>query len=152
MSAPVNIHLEVGSWKFEVRRTRLGEDYAFGGAGFLGGVVVGPPLLPGLRVVAKRLAGDETKRAVDPAARVGVESIVIQKIQEIGNGGEALLVGEHAGFGDADGGALAHARRRIMREAIEQRIDGAIGAEHSETLDGPETRLFVGITRESEQM
>src|SRR6266436_1420841 len=143
MSAAVNIHLEVGSWKFEVRRKRLGEDYAFGGAGFLDGVVMGPPLLPGLRVVAEGFAGDETKSAADPAARVGIQGIVIEKIQEIGNGGEALFVGEHAGFSDAHGGALAHARRRIMREAVEQRIDGAIGAEHGQAFDGPETRLLV---------
>src|SRR6266478_2232742 len=70
MSAAVNIHLEVRSWKFEVRRNRLGEDYAFGGAGFLDGVVMGPPLLPGLRVVAKRFAGDEAKGAVGPEARL----------------------------------------------------------------------------------
>src|SRR6266446_9977316 len=152
MSAAVNIHLEVGSWKFEVRRKRLGEDYAFGRAGFLDGVVVGPPLLPGLRVVAERFAGDETKSAADPAARVGIQSIVIEKIQEIGNGGEALFVGEHAGFSNADGGALAHARRRIVRGAIEQGIDGAIGAEHGEALDGPEARLLVGIMSEREQV
>src|SRR6266478_4403671 len=152
MSAAVNIHLEVRSWKFEVRRNRLGEDYAFGGAGFLDGVVMGPPLLPGLRVVAERFAGDEAKGAVDPAARVGVQGIIIEKIQEIGNGGEALFVSEHAGFGDANGGALAHTRRRIMGETVEQGIDSAVGAEHGQAFDGPEARLLVAIMRESEQV
>src|SRR5260370_1416767 len=89
----------------------LGENHAFRRAGFLVRIVVGPPLLPGLRVVAKRLAGDEAKRAIYPAARVGVERIVIEKIQQIGNRGEALFAGEHSGFSDADRGALPHARR-----------------------------------------
>src|SRR6266446_3607429 len=125
MSAAVNIHLEVGSWKFEVRRKRLGEGYAFGRAGFLDGGVMGPPLLPGLRVVAEGFTGDEAKGAVNPAARVGIQSIVIEKIQEIGNGGEALLVGEHAGFGDVDGRA-AHAQ--IVRlHGGEHEIEQAIG-------------------------
>ena len=84
----------------------LGEDYAFGGAGFLDGIVVGPPLLPGLRVVPEGFAGDETKRTVDPAARIRIQGIVIQKIQEIRDCGEALFVGEHAGFSDADGGKV----------------------------------------------
>src|SRR5258707_881506 len=79
------------------RRTpKLGEEDAFGGAGFLGGIVMGPPLLPGLGVVAKRLAGDEAKRAVNPSPGLGVECVVIQEIQQIGDGGETLLVGEHA--------------------------------------------------------
>ena len=39
----------------------LGEEEAFGGAGFLDGVVVGPPLLPGLRIIAQGFAGDEAE-------------------------------------------------------------------------------------------
>src|SRR6266446_3477579 len=142
MSAAVNIHLEVGSWKFEVRRKRLGEGYACGRAGFLDGVVMGPPLLPGLRIVAEGFTGDEAKGAVNPAARVGIQSIVTGKIRESGNGGEALFVGEHAGFGDAVRGVLAHAKRSIVREAIVKGIDSAIGAEHGEALNRQEARLL----------
>src|SRR5712672_820149 len=135
------------------RRTpKLGEEEAFGGAGFLGGIVVGPPLLPGLRVIAERLAGDEAKRAVDPSAGVGVQRVIVQEIQEIGDCCETLLVGEHAGFGDAGGGALADAGRRIMGETIEQRIDSSIGAQHGEAFDGPETGLLVTIADEREQV
>src|SRR5712672_3518665 len=135
------------------RRTpKLGEEEAFGGAGFLGGIVVRPPLLPGLGGVAERFAGDEAKRAVDPSAGIGVERVIVQEIQEIGDCCETLLVGEHAGFGDADGSALAYAGRRIMGETIEQRVDGAIGAQHGEAFDGPETSLLVTIADESEQV
>src|SRR5689334_15509506 len=119
MNAAINIQqqrLEIGS--SEVRRKEISEDYAFGGAALPDGIVVGPPLLPSLRAVAEGFASDEAKGAVDPAAGVGIQGIVIEKIQEIGNGGEALFVGEHAGFGDADGSALAHTRRRIVGEAV----------------------------------
>src|SRR5258708_39829073 len=119
----------------------VSEEYAFWGAGFLDGIVVGPPLLPGLRVVAEGFAGDEAKSAVDPAARVGIQGIVIEKIQEIGNDSEALFVSEHTGFGDADGGALANTGRRSMREAIEQLNDGAIAAQHGQARDRTETRV-----------
>ena len=80
-----------------------------------------PPLLPGLRIIAKRLTRDESQRAVNPAARVGIERIIIKKIQEIGHRRKALFAREHSGFGDADCGTLPHARRRVMREAIQQR-------------------------------
>src|SRR5579863_542181 len=79
-----------GNWG---RCVGSGEEQAAGGAGLAGGIVVGPPLLPGLGAVGERFADDEAKGAVDPAAGFGVKSIVIEKIQEIGNGGETLLVG-----------------------------------------------------------
>src|SRR5467141_32542 len=91
VSAAANIQLEVGSWKFEVRGKRLGEDDAFRRAGLLDGVVMSPPLLPGISVVAQGFAGDQAERAVDPAASVGIERVVVEKIEQIGNSAEALF-------------------------------------------------------------
>ena len=112
---------------------------------FVGGGAVGPPLAPGVGVVAELGAGDQAESAVDPAARCGVERVVVEHIQKIGDGGKALLFAEHAGLGEVAAGALADARGRIVREAIEQRIDGLVGAEQCETFDGPVARDFVAI-------
>src|SRR6202043_2813416 len=138
--------------KIELKRRDSGEEDAFGRARFLVRIVMGPPLLPSLRVVAQRFAGDESKRAVNPAARIRVQRIIIEKIQQIGHGGKTLLVREHSRLGDADSGALAHTRRRIMRETIQQRINRAICAKHCEAFYGPETSLLVAVAREGEQV
>ena len=45
---------------------------------FVGGGAIGPPLPPGVGVVAEFGAGDEPEGAVDPAARGGVERVVVE--------------------------------------------------------------------------
>ena len=112
---------------------------------FVGGSAVGPPFAPGVGVVAEFGAGDQAKRAVDPAARRGIERVVIEQIQQFGNSGEALLFCEHAGLRKVTAGALADARGWIVREPIKQRIDGRVGAEQRKTFDGPVARDLVAV-------
>jgi hypothetical protein len=45
---------------------------------FVGGGAVCPPLAPGVGVIAEFGAGDESEGAVDPAARGGVERVVVE--------------------------------------------------------------------------
>ena len=86
---------------------------------FVGGGAVGPPLAPGVGVVAQFGAGDQAEGAVDPAARCGIKRVVIEQIQQIWNGAEPLLSGEHSRLGEVAPGAFADARGRIVRKAIE---------------------------------
>ena len=48
---------------------------------FVGGRAVGPPLAPGVGVIAELGAGDESQSAVDPATRCAIERVVIEHIQ-----------------------------------------------------------------------
>lgn len=112
---------------------------------FVGGGAVGPPLAPGVGVVAEFGAGDDAEGAVDPAARGGVERVVVEHVQELGDGGDALLFAEHAGLGEIAAGAFADARARIVREAIEKRIDGRVCAKQCQAFDGPVTGDFAAV-------
>src|SRR5258708_22307581 len=95
----------------------------------LSAVVMLPPIPPGIGVVAQRRASDYTQRRVYPAARRGIERIVVQEIEQIGNRGETLILGEHAGLGDAASSAFADHGSRVLRQSIEERIDVAVGAQ-----------------------
>ena len=85
----------------------------------LSAVVMRPPIPPGIGIVAQRSAGDNTQRRVHPAARFGVQRIVVQEIKQIGNGGETLILCEHSGLGEARSGTLADPGRNVVRESIE---------------------------------
>ena len=108
-------------------------------------VVVSPPVLPGLFRVGEGGAGDEMESAVNPAACSVFDGIVIEEIEKIGDGGQALLVGQHAGEREAESGALTDASRRVVSEAIEEGVDGVLVAEHCKALVGPITRVFIGV-------
>src|SRR5215472_6663696 len=108
----------------------LSEQDAAASARLLGAVVVGPPLLPVARVVAEGLAGDYAQRAIDPTTRIRIQRIVIQKIQQIRNSSDALFARQHSRLRQAAPGALPNPRRTVMGEAVEQGIDGSVGAKH----------------------
>src|SRR2546428_2289470 len=114
-------------------------------------VALGPPLAPDARVIVKWFTGDSAQCAINPAARGGVKRIVIEQIQQIRNRGEALLLGQQAGFGQAAGGSLAGARRRIAAQDVEQGIDGRVGGEHGQSLDSPVARVLIPMVRVAKQ-
>src|SRR5260370_11587306 len=111
----------------------------------LSAVVMLPPIPPGIGVVAQRRAGDYTQRRVYPAARRGIERIVVQEIEQIGNRAETLILGEHAGLGEAASSALADQGRRVVRESIEERIDCGVGAQHGEAFNCPVACFFISV-------
>ena len=47
---------------------------------FVRRVAIRPPLAPGVSVVAQLGAGNQAQRAVDPAARRGIDPIIVEKI------------------------------------------------------------------------
>src|SRR5258708_12048071 len=88
----------------------------------LSAVVMLPPIPPGIGVVAQRRAGDYAQRRVYPAARRRIERIIVQEIEQIRNSAETLILGEHAGLGEAATSAFADQGRRVVRESIAQII------------------------------
>src|SRR6266849_8302073 len=126
----------------------LSEEKAFGDMDpVFGLIVMRPPIAPGAGVSAERSAGDGGQRRVDQVQRLGLERIVIEEIQELGNGGEALLAGEHAGTREAGGRAFANQFRGIVGQNGKKRIDGLRGAQHGQSFDGPEARPLILIVR-----
>ena len=126
----------------------LSEEKIFGDMDpVFGLIVMCPPVPPGARVSAERGAGDGCQRRVDQVLRLGLERIVIEEIQEVGNGGEALLAGEHAGMREAGGRAFANLFGGVVGQNGKKRIDGFGGAQHGQSLDGPEARLLIRIAR-----
>src|SRR5260370_34185078 len=90
----------------------------------LSAIVMLPPIPPGIGVVAQRRAGDYTQRRVYPTARRRIERIIVQEIEQIGNRAETLILGEHAGLGEAASSAFADQGTRVVRESNEARIAG----------------------------
>src|SRR3979490_1887728 len=86
--------------KVKVRELDLREHHALRRARFFRGIVMRPPLLPRLRIIPKRFFRDKPERTVNPSARVGIQRIIIQKIQEIRHRCKSLFMCEHAGLGD----------------------------------------------------
>src|SRR5260370_24651219 len=74
--------------------------------GFFGAVMMRPPGAPGVGISAKRGSRDDVQGRVDQVLRRGVQRIVIQKIEKLGNSCEALFPGEHAGSRKITGRAL----------------------------------------------
>src|SRR5258708_23114083 len=96
----------------------------------LSAVVMLPPIPPGIGVVAQRRAGDYSQRRVYPAARRGIERIIVEEIEQIRHRAETLILGEHAGFAEAASSAFADQGRRGVREPIAHRIAGRGGPPH----------------------
>jgi len=112
---------------------------------FFGLIVMSPPFAPGLGVLAEGGAGNGLQGGVNQVLSLSVDGIVIQKIQELRHSGQALLAGEHAGAREVGGGAFANLFRGIVGEDGKQRIDGFLGAQHGQSLNGPEAGLLIRI-------
>src|ERR1700719_2785500 len=140
-TAAANIPSEASSCQWEVLESRkecstrgLSENEALRQHRLLDAVVVRPPLLPGVRIVAQWLAGDQPQRAVDPASRVGIQRIIVQEIQQIWNRAKTLLSSQHSRLRQPDSRPLPHSRGNVVRETLQQRIDGRFGAQHRQAF------------------
>ena len=126
----------------------LSEEQAFGDMEpVFGPIVMCPPIAPSAGVFAERSARDGLQRGADQVLRRGLERIVVKEIQELGNGGEALLIREHAGTRQVGGSAFADLLGGIVGQNGEKRIDGFLGAQHCQSFDGPEAYLLIRIAR-----
>ena len=112
-----------------------------------GPIVMCPPVAPSAGVFAERSAGDGLQRGADQILRGGLEGIIVEEIQELGNGGEALLIREHAGTRKVGGSAFANLLRGIVGQNGKKRIDRFLSSQHCQSLDGPETYLLIRIAR-----
>src|SRR6266702_1404293 len=82
--------------------------------GFFGAVTMRPPSAPGVAISAKRSSRESLQGRVDQVLRRGVQRIVVQKIEKLGNSGEALFPGQHAGSRKITGRALTDSRGGVM--------------------------------------
>src|SRR5260370_9661133 len=112
-----------------------------------GPIVMSPPVAPSAGISAEGGAGDGLQGGVDQILRRGLDGIVIEEIQELGNGSEALLTREHTGTREVGGSTFANLPRRIVGQNGKKRINGFLGAQHGQSLDGPEARLLIRIAR-----
>jgi hypothetical protein len=110
-------------------------------------IVMCPPVAPSAGVFAKRGTGDGLQRGADQILRGGLEGIIVEEIQELGNGGEALLIREHAGTRKVGGSAFANLLGGIVGQNGKKRIDGFRSAQHCQSFDGPETYPLIPIAR-----
>lgn len=110
-------------------------------------VVMGPPFAPGFRVSAKGSAGNGLQGGVHQVLSLSVKRVVIQEIQKLRNGGQALFAGEHAGTRQISGRALANLLCGIMGQNGKQRVDRFLGAQHGQAFHCPEARQLIRITR-----
>ena len=60
-----------------------------------------------------------------------------------GTAGTALLLAQHARLRKATGRALADQRRWVAAEDLEQRMNGLIGCQVRQTLNGPVADVHV---------
>src|SRR6266702_4204470 len=128
--------------------SRLSEEEAFGDMDpVLGPIVMGPPIAPSGGIFAERRASDGTQRRVNEVLRGRFERVVVKKIQELGNGSETLLTREHAGTREVGSSAFANFSCGVVSQNGKKRIDGFLGAQHGQSLDGPDTRLLIRIAR-----
>src|SRR5256886_15292160 len=70
-------------------------------------IVMYPPVAPSAGVFAERGTGDGLQRGADQILRGRLEGIIVEEVQELGNGGGALLLREHAGARKGGGSAVA---------------------------------------------
>src|SRR5260370_20441574 len=112
-----------------------------------GPIVMSPPLAPSAGISAEGGAGEGLQGGVGQILRRGLDGIVIEEIQELGNGGETLLTREHAGTREVGGSTFTNFRRGIMGQDGKKRTNGFLGAQHSQSLDGPKARLLIRIAR-----
>src|SRR5260370_10970340 len=126
----------------------LSEEQAFGDMDpVFGPIVMRPPITPSAGIFAEGRTSDGTQRRVNEVLRGRFERVVLEKIQQLGNGGEPLLTREHAGAREVSSSAFANFSRGVVRQDRKQRIDGFLGAQHGQSLDGPKTCLLIRITR-----
>jgi hypothetical protein len=118
----------------------------------LGSVVVSPPFAPGARVSSEGGACDGLQRSVDEVLSRRVKGIVIEEIQKLGDGGEALLTREHAGTREIYCSAFANLFRGIVGQNGKKRVDGFRGTQHGQSFDGPEARLLIRIARIAKEL
>src|SRR5580692_1075235 len=88
------------------------------------------PVSPGAGVVGEPLSGDVAECLKRQSMRRGIERGIVGVVQQLWDGGEALLGRVHAGLGEAAGGPLTDAERWIVMHRVEQRLDGLTGAGH----------------------
>src|SRR5258708_20200795 len=112
-----------------------------------GPIVMRPPVAPSAGISAERGTGDGLQGGVDQILRRGLDGIVVEEIQELGNSSEALLTREHTGPREVGGSAFANLRRGIMGQDGKKRTNGFLGARHSQSLDCPKARLLIRIAR-----
>src|SRR5258708_38520499 len=73
-----------------------------------GPIVMCPPVAPSGGIVAKRRAGNGMQSRVNEVLRRGLDRIVVEKIEQLRNGGQTLLTPEHAGKREGAGRAVAN--------------------------------------------
>src|SRR5216684_1799055 len=112
-----------------------------------GAIVMRPPIAPSAGILPERCAGNGPQHGANEVLRRGVERIIVEKIEQLGNSGEALLAREHAGTRKIGSSALANLFRGIMGQDGQKRVDGFRGAQHGQSLDGPEARLQIRVAR-----
>src|SRR5258708_36230647 len=112
-----------------------------------GPIVMRPPVAPSAAISDERGTGDGLQGAVDQILPRGLDGIVVEEIQELGNSREALLTREHTGPREVGGSAFANLRRGIMGQDGKKRTNGFLGAQHSQSLDCPKARLLIRIAR-----
>src|SRR3954449_8167189 len=110
-----------------------------------GRISLGPPLTPGVCVIAQLHAGDSSKRTINPSARRWIHSVVIKEIQKLWDRRNPLLTSEHARFCQIAGRTLANAARPIVREAVQQSVNGFFGSEHREPFNRPVASFFIAV-------
>src|SRR5258706_9574296 len=112
-----------------------------------GPIVMRPPVAPSGGIVAERRAGNGMQSCVNEVLRRRLGRIVVQKIEQLRNGGQALLTREHTGPREVAGRAFANSFGGIVGQNGKKRINGFGGAQHGQSLDGPEARLLIRIAR-----
>src|SRR2546430_7288112 len=106
-------------------------------------IVMYPPVAPSAGVFAERGTGDGLQRGADQILRGGLEGIIVEEIQELGNGGEALLIREHAGTRKVGGSAFANLLGGIVGQNGKKRVDGVRSPQPCQFFASPETYLVI---------
>src|SRR5260370_39864414 len=91
-------------------------------------IVMCPPVAPSAWVFAERGTGDGLQRGADQILRGGLEGIIVEEIQELGNGGEALPIPEQAGTRKVGGRAFPNLLPGLVGRNGKKRSRGFRGA------------------------
>ena len=110
-----------------------------------------PPLAPSARVFSERSAGDGFECGVNEILCGRVERVVVEEIEQLRDSEETLLARQHARLREAARGALADLGRGIVGQDREKRVDGFLGTQHGQTLDGPKACLLIALVRVAKQ-
>lgn len=112
---------------------------------------MGPPLAPSIGVFAEGRASDGLQRGVNQVLGPRVDGIVIQEIEKLGNCRQPLFARQQTGPRKAARRPFPNLRGGVMRQDGEKQIDGFFCSQHSQTFDGPEAGLLIGVTRVMEK-